>query len=106
MKDLRYETGDSGDRQAVLHSSGSEMGKILGAVPGVPGALDSTRGETLVHLRITLSASELALLPFEVAKAPVSDVATSDSWLSPPEPPARLHYSQYSEGLSGRGHLA
>jgi hypothetical protein len=106
LKDLRYETGDSGDRQAVLHSSGSEMGKILGAVPGVPGALDSTRGETLVHLRITLSASELALLPFEVAKAPVSDVATSDSWLSPPEPPARLHYSQYSEGLSGRGHLA
>ena len=82
LKDLRYETGDSRDRQAMLHSSGSEMGKILGAVPGVPGALDSTLGETLVHLRITLSASELALLPFEVAKAPVSDVATSDTWLS------------------------
>ncbi|MBV8274803.1 MAG: CHAT domain-containing protein [Verrucomicrobia bacterium] len=82
LKDLRYETGDSSDRQAMLHSCGSEMGKILGAVPGVPGALDSTRGGTLVHLRITLSASELALLPFEVAKGPVSDVATSDTWLS------------------------
>jgi beta-lactamase superfamily II metal-dependent hydrolase len=82
LKDLRYETGDTSDRQAMLHSIGTEMGQMLGAVPGVPGALDSTRSETFIHLRITLSASELALLPFELSKVPVSATSTGENWLS------------------------
>ena len=61
LKELRYETGDPGDRQAMLHDMGAEMGRILGSVPGVPGALsDQNQTGTLIHLRITLSASELA----------------------------------------------
>jgi beta-lactamase superfamily II metal-dependent hydrolase len=84
LKELRYETGDAVDRQAMLHSTGDEMGKILGAVPGLAGALinDPSRQGTLIQLRLTLSASELALLPFEVAKLPVSASATAESWLS------------------------
>jgi hypothetical protein len=39
LKELRYETGEPGDRQAMLHATGVEMGKILGSVPGLPGAL-------------------------------------------------------------------
>src|SRR5215470_1145200 len=68
LRELRYETGAPTDRQAMLHATGVEMGRILGSVPGLPGALavDPNHTGTLIHLRITLSASELALLPFEV----------------------------------------
>ena len=84
VRELRYETGDAGDRQAMLHTTGVEMGKILGSVPGLAGALaiDSRQSGTLVQLRLTLSASELALLPFELAKAPVSPTVTAENWLS------------------------
>jgi beta-lactamase superfamily II metal-dependent hydrolase len=84
LKQLRYETGDAADRQAMLHSTGVEMGKVLGAVPGLAGALalvPNQPGE-LIQLRITLSASELAMLPFELAKAPVSATITAENWLS------------------------
>ena len=84
LKELRYETGDPADRQEMLHTTGVDMGKILGSVPGVAGALmvDPHKLGMLVHLRLTLSASELALLPFELAKMPVSPTATTESWLS------------------------
>jgi beta-lactamase superfamily II metal-dependent hydrolase len=84
LRELRYETGDPADRQAMLHEIGVEMGRILGAVPGLAGALavDPARPGTLIQLRLTLSASELALLPFEIAKAPISSSSTAESWLS------------------------
>ncbi len=84
LKELRYETGDPDDRQPMLHAMGVEMGKILGSVPGLPGALnmDPNKPGTLIQLRITLSASELAMLPFELAKAPVSAAVTAENWLS------------------------
>jgi len=84
VRELRYETGDAADRQAMLHTTGVEMGRILGSVPGLPGALatDSRQSGTIVQLRLTLSASELALLPFELAKVPVSPAVTAENWLS------------------------
>jgi beta-lactamase superfamily II metal-dependent hydrolase len=84
LKELRYESGDPEDRRAMLHTTGVEMGKILGAVPGLPGALtnDPNQPGTLIQLRITLSASELATLPFELAKSPVSATSTAENWLS------------------------
>ena len=84
VRELRYETGDAGDRQAMLHTTGVEMGKILGSVPGLAGALaiDPRQSGTLVQLRLTLSASELALLPFELAKVPISPTVTAENWLS------------------------
>jgi len=84
LKELRYETGDPGDRLAMLHDMGVDMGRILGAVPGLPGSLavDPDHDGVLVHLRLTVSASELALLPFEFAKIPVGPNATAEGWLA------------------------
>ena len=84
LKDLRYETGDAEDRIGMLHELGVDMGKFLGGVPGLSGALsiDQNQPGTLVHLRLTISASELASLPFELAKTPVTTSATGESWLS------------------------
>ena len=84
LKELRYETGDPADRLAMLHDLGVDMGRILGAVPGLPGslAIGADDGKALVHLRLTVSASELALLPFEFAKAPISPTVTGDEWLA------------------------
>jgi beta-lactamase superfamily II metal-dependent hydrolase len=83
LKELRYD-GDPEDRQAVLHDLGVEIGRLLGGVPGLPGALtnDLSQPGTLVHLRLTLSASELALLPFELAKVPVTASVAGEGWLS------------------------
>jgi len=84
LKELRYETGDPGDRLAMLHDIGVDMGRILGSVPGLPGSLTVDPGQAglLVHLRLTLSATELALLPFEIAKGPLGPNATAESWLA------------------------
>lgn len=83
LKQLRYETGDSEDRLAMLDEMGAEIGKLLGAVPGLPGALamDPNQPGMLVQLRLTLSAAELAFLPFELAKVPVTAEASAESWL-------------------------
>ena len=84
LKELRYETGDPGDRLAMLHDIGVDMGRILGAVPGLPGSLAIGADDegVLIHLRLTVSASELALLPFEFAKVPIGPSATGEDWLA------------------------
>jgi len=80
LKELRYETGDQNDRLAMLHEIGRDMGRILEAVPGFTGALaNDASGATLVHVRLTLSAAELALLPFELAEVPVGSAGTAVS---------------------------
>jgi len=63
---------------------GVEMAKILGAIPRLPGALtsDPDGPDILVHLRLVLSASELAALPFELAKIPVGPAAWAEGWLA------------------------
>jgi hypothetical protein len=60
------------------------MGNILGAVPGLPGALtvDPHQLGTMIQLRLTLSASELAMLPFELAKVPAAQTSSADAWLA------------------------
>ena len=72
---------DPQDRQSMLHDLGMAMGRFLGGVPGLPGALMVDLNQ-FVHLRLTFSASELALLPFEVAKVPVMASEPGESWLS------------------------
>lgn len=60
-------------REAQLMQTASEVGdKVLGAISTLNAAMAHTQygGSTLVHLRLILSASELALLPFELAIAP------------------------------------
>ena len=87
MDKMRYvEAGDPSDqkeRLAVLRDIGMDMAKIMDAIPTLPGALGFRSGgsETLVHLRLTLTASELALLPFELSKVPVGPNGADENWL-------------------------
>lgn len=84
LKSMRYDSSEDGDRLPVLRDIGVEMAKILGAIPRLPGALtsDPEGPDTLVHLRLVLSASELAALPFELAKIPVGPAAWAEGWLA------------------------
>jgi beta-lactamase superfamily II metal-dependent hydrolase len=84
VKSMRYSGEDAKDRGPVLRDMGVEMAKVLGAVPRLPGSLggDASGPDTLVHLRLVLSASELAVLPFELAKIPIGPAAWAEGWLS------------------------
>ena len=103
LKELRYETGDQSDRLDMLHEIGRDMGRILESVPGFTGALtqDSGSSNTLVHLRLTLSAAELALLPFELAEVPVGSASLAVSIQTrPPVSVTRHIRTVSSEGLT------
>jgi hypothetical protein len=89
--ELRYQGGkqDRSDedvkrRQSVLDETAGEMADILGSVPGLVSGLSKAQagGECLTHLRLVLSAAELALLPFELSKVPKGCVGGEDSRLS------------------------
>lgn len=85
MKYLRYESGDKAfERLNVLQEMGRDIARVLGNVPCLPGALtaDPVGPDVLIRLRLVLSASELASLPFELSKVPVGPAMTSDAWLS------------------------
>jgi beta-lactamase superfamily II metal-dependent hydrolase len=84
LKSMRYESGEDSERLPVLSEMGVEMAKILGAIPRLTGALtsDSEGPDTLIHLRLVLSASELAALPFELAKIPVGPTTWAEGWLA------------------------
>lgn len=102
LKQLRYETGEQSDRLNLLHEVGCNVGKILESVPGFTGALvdNPGRGATLVHVRIVLSAAELALLPFEVAQVPVGSASSALSIQTRPHVSVTRHIRTVSsEGL-------
>lgn len=84
VKAMRETGADAKDRLPELRDIGVEIAKILGAVPRLAGALngDTAGPDTLVHLRLVLSAAELALLPFELSKVPVSATQWDEAWLS------------------------
>ena len=83
LADLRY-TGISDMRLAQLRDTGVDMGRMLAAVPGLPGSVSSELQSqaAMIHLRVTLSASELALLPFELSKVPITADDESEAWLA------------------------
>lgn len=63
---------DPGRSQRSLDKMGQEIAEILSLVKGLVGALTPQieRPDTLTQLRIVFSASELAMLPFEMSKVP------------------------------------
>lgn len=75
LDDLRYVDSDEQDqapRRRAVRRLGRDIGEMLGAVPGFTGSLAGGRSDSVVNLRIVTSASELALLPFELAMMPSS----------------------------------
>jgi hypothetical protein len=73
---LRYEADGTpiaaSQREAEVREMGEAIGRVLAAVPALLSELSNARAEggTLVHLRLSLSAFELGLVPFELAIAP------------------------------------
>ncbi len=81
---MRYEEHRAVDKLPELRAMGVEMARVLGAIPRLPGSLsaESSGRDTLVHLSLVLSASELALLPFELAKMPIGPTSWTESWMA------------------------
>jgi len=69
---LSYRNQLDEHHRQTLREISKDISKILGAIPGLNGdlATDQSNHDTLVHLRLIFSASELALLPFEMGDAP------------------------------------
>ena len=85
MSAMRYDDdAKAEDRLPELRAMGVEMAKVLGSIPRLPGSLSGDTGgrDTLVHLSLVLSASELALLPFELAKMPIGPTTWTESWMA------------------------
>ena len=75
LESLRYVSGREGNaqrRHVDLNKTADEMANILASVPGLVSGLGAaSAGEkTMIHLDLILSASELAMLPFELSKVP------------------------------------
>lgn len=70
---LSYQLGES-SRSFQLQDTARLLADLLGRIPGLSAALGQSlsgdRDEPITHLRLVLSASELALLPFELALSP------------------------------------
>ena len=76
LERLRYLTPSGAvppqQREAEVREIGEMIGDVLGKVPALASEIGNARagGKGLVHLRFSLSAYELALVPFEFAIAP------------------------------------
>src|SRR5512136_2390069 len=76
LERLRYITPSGAipqqQREAEVREIGEIIGEVLGKVPALATQIANARTDDkgLVHLRLSLSAHELALVPFEFAIAP------------------------------------
>ena len=83
MKDLRYTRGLGADtaaeRNQKLDQLGEEVSELLGGIDGLAantpsndacGSAPAASSPALVHLNLIVSASELALVPFELTRVP------------------------------------
>lgn len=87
LASLRYQepaAQDLASRNEVLTKTAKEMAEIFAGVPGlISGLCDGATGNgRLTHLRLVLSAAELAMLPFELAKVPPGCAGGEGNWLS------------------------
>jgi beta-lactamase superfamily II metal-dependent hydrolase len=86
LQELRYGVtaeDDPSRPSKMLERTGRDIADILSGIPGVAGTLnpEEDQPQTLTHLRIVLSASELAMLPFEASKVPTGTGAGT-VWLA------------------------
>ena len=71
LNSLSYKFGQE-TRNFDMHDMAQILGTLLGSIPGLAAELsrDDSNTERLTHLRLIVSASELAILPFELAISP------------------------------------
>jgi hypothetical protein len=72
LRALSYELDEAG-RRFQLEDTGREIGQLLARIPSLIAEINQRAGVDkgeLLHLRMIVSASELALLPFEIAISP------------------------------------
>jgi hypothetical protein len=75
LSSLTYKLKDE-SRTFQLNDTAKILGEILSQIPGLTAESnkgdhkEELNGEPLTHLRLIISASELALLPFEIALSP------------------------------------
>jgi hypothetical protein len=71
LRALSYKIKDE-SRTFQLNDTARILGELLAEIPGLlaESGKESSGEEQLVHLRLIISASELALLPFELALSP------------------------------------
>lgn len=88
LKSLRYENGEH-SRLFHLNDTAKSLGDLLGQIPGLTAESSKVDGtaEQLTHLRLIVSASELALLPFELALSPNGMPGTGQHLLLQPQMP-------------------
>jgi hypothetical protein len=81
LRALCYKTDDE-TREFQLVDTARTLGEILGSVVGLTADLSRHRetADAVLHLRLVISASELALLPFELSTAPIGFPGAGD-WL-------------------------
>jgi hypothetical protein len=74
MQALRYQQGPELNWRARFAQVARDMAEVLRQIPGLATTLGRGRtdGGELVHVEAVLSASELALLPFEAADSPTT----------------------------------
>lgn len=88
LRSLRYKDS-SATREARLEETAGELMEVLSQLPGLVHELTDAQseGSDATHLRLVLSAHELALLPFELALSPkgcpgggsATDIADGDA---------------------------
>jgi CHAT domain len=84
--------GDDAVRIFQLKDTAAELSKVLGLIPGLTAEANKQDllAEPLTHLRLIISASELALLPFELALAPAGLPGAGQHLLLQPQMPICL----------------
>lgn len=97
LRALGYKLGDE-PRAFQLQDTARVLGEILATIPGLTAESNkgnSTKGNTtseteITHLRLIISASELALLPFELALSPGGMPGAGQNLLLQPQSPICL----------------
>jgi hypothetical protein len=64
-----YYKHEGATREFQIEDTAMVLGKLLGSIRGLVAELSQSGSQDLVHLRLVLSASELATLPFELARS-------------------------------------
>jgi CHAT domain len=83
LSELRYEVPDvveSARLRVIRERVGENIATMLATISGLPGSLRNNDA-CLTHLRLVMSAAELAMLPFEMAKLPVGPLGNGEEWL-------------------------